>query len=756
MSLNQSIGGTPAGDIPANESPISQHSPMGRVTFLKLKTQAMYKRLECISADMDSERLQSMDEYALAAIVDSVNELKSNFLAAHTSLEEHDFESIGSDLLTQFDTNLVQLKATLQREIGKRSASQHCSTFKMNSNEFQPIIVNTNRSRLPQLTLPKFSGSYIEWTNFYSMFTSVINKDSDLSNVDKLQHLHSCLSGAALDTIRSLEINEANYKIALDLLIKRFDNKCLIFQVHIREIFGMDKADGTVSKLRALSDKVNSHICALQSLGSKEQIADCIVVQFLTQKLDKVTQAKWEESSSINELPSWESLAAFLEHRCRTLENVEHALQTQAETFGKTGKTVSTHQRKSFVASNSLLGVCAFCGNAEHLNYNCQRFLNLTPNIRQKEVKKLLLCLNCLKKGHQMRDCKSSNCRKCHSKHHTLLHFNRLPSANSNDLPLISNSVQANAMTATLPTQPDISASRSPSDVVLLATAIVLVKNRAGTFVPCRSLLDSGSQIHFVTSRFANQLQLPKSKSFASVSGIGDANFPTDGYSVNLVLKSRTSGYSTNITALVAQTITDNQPGTSVMTDDWNVPSNIQLADPAFNIPQRIDMLIGAGLFFELICVGQIKLAPGLPILQKTRLGWVLSGGWQQTPQLSTFIVSQRSSSGIDNDIQLDKLVRRFWEIEHIHEPITKTSKEDLECEEHFKNNYSRLPSGEYSVRLPIKCSLDSLGDSYLAARRRFENIERKFSRNPNLKAKYSSFMKKYEHLGHMSLFLKE
>lgn len=35
----------------------------------------------------------------------------------------------------------------------------------------------------------------------------------------------------------------ANYKIALDLLIKRFDNKRLIFQALIRKIFGNDKAD---------------------------------------------------------------------------------------------------------------------------------------------------------------------------------------------------------------------------------------------------------------------------------------------------------------------------------------------------------------------------------------------------------------------------------------------------------------------------------------------------------------------------------
>nr|XP_036216115.1 uncharacterized protein LOC118680452 isoform X2 [Bactrocera oleae] len=107
---------------------------------------------------------------------------------------------------------------------------------------------------------------------------------------------------------------------------------------YIKKIFGMDKADPTGRKLRALTDKITSHIRALQSLDSKEQIADCIVGQFLTQKLDKVTQRKWEESCLINELPSWESLAAFLEHRCRTLENVEHAMQTQADTFGETRK----------------------------------------------------------------------------------------------------------------------------------------------------------------------------------------------------------------------------------------------------------------------------------------------------------------------------------------------------------------------------------------------------------------------------------
>ncbi|XP_036346425.1 uncharacterized protein LOC118755709 [Rhagoletis pomonella] len=683
-----------------------------------------------------------MDEYSLSAMLESLGELKSSFSAAHTSLEELDFDSIASDLPSNFDAALINLRATLQREIGKRSASQHCSTLRMNSSETQSIIMNANSSRLPLLTLPKFSGAYTEWINFFSMFTSIIDKDSDLTNIDKLQHLRSCLS-------------DANYNTALDLLQKRFDNKRLIFQAHVREIFGLERADSNVTKLRELTDKITAHIRALQSLASNGKIADGIIVQLVIQKLDKKTQAKWEESSSISELPSWDQLAMFLEKRCRALENVEHSMQTPTGQTVKANKNVSTGQRKSFVASNGSKGVCVFCGSAEHAIYSCQRFANLSPNLRLREVKKLSLCLNCLKTGHQIRDCKSGSCRACQSKHHTLLHFERSTASLINSQAEASSvaTVQSNAMTASLSVSP--SAPVSPSDAVFLATAVVLVKNRAGSFVPCRALLDSGSQLHFVTTRLANQLQLVKAKSSATVSGIGDANFSTEGYSVDLVLKSRTSDFSTNITAVVVQTITDDQPGCSVSTNEWNVPSNIQLADPGFNLPQRIDLLIGAALFFDLLCVGQIRLASGLPLLQKTRLGWVLSGGGQQAPKLSSFVVRRKSSSDIIAT-RLEDLVRQFWEIEHNFEPICKASQEDIDCEAHFRENYLRLSSGEYSVRLPMKRGVEALGDSYLQARQRFESLGRKFARNPELKTEYSKFIKEYLDLNHMSLVTNE
>jgi len=85
--------------------------------------------------------------------------------------------------------------------------------------------------------------------------------------------------------------------------------------------------------------------------------------------------------------------------------------------------------------------------------------------------------------------------------------------------------------TALLTTSTADIANDFSNDIVLLATASVLIKNRSRVFVPCRALLDSGSQL----------LQIKKIKSSASVTGIGDSSFVTDCHSVNITIQSRTS-----------------------------------------------------------------------------------------------------------------------------------------------------------------------------------------------------------------------
>nr|XP_041632379.1 uncharacterized protein LOC121502737 [Drosophila kikkawai] len=267
--------------------------------------------------------------------------------------------------------------------------------------------------------------------------------------------------------------------------------------------------------------------------------------------------------------------------------------------------------------------------------------------------------------------------------------------------------------------------------------------------VPCST---RGSQLHIITYRLAHSLQLPNVKSTATVSGLGDSKFCSDGFSVNITLKSQASDFVSSISVLVAPAITDDQPSFTVSPEDWNIPSNIRLADPQFFRSQRIDLLIGASLFFELLCVGQIKLSDGLPLLQKTRLGWVVIGGGSAPRQSAALAVQSIAGTLVGDDPGLESVVRKFWEVENVGESGSQRTKEELDCEAHFNANFTRLPSGEYSVRLPTKHSVEILGDSYQQAYRRFVNLENKLVRHPHLKAQYSAFIREYLDLNHMSL----
>ncbi|KAM8701947.1 hypothetical protein ACLKA7_001291 [Drosophila subpalustris] len=125
MTNETGANSTPQSEPPASSGTSAIQVP-GRIEFLQLKTRAIFDRLESMCSDMDADTLARLDEYGLNCLLESANELKNSFIAAHTGLEELNFESISSDLPGKFDSALRGLKATLQRELGKRNSSQHC------------------------------------------------------------------------------------------------------------------------------------------------------------------------------------------------------------------------------------------------------------------------------------------------------------------------------------------------------------------------------------------------------------------------------------------------------------------------------------------------------------------------------------------------------------------------------------------------------------------------------------------------------
>lgn len=141
---------------------------------------------------------------------------------------------------------------------------------------------------------------------------------------------------------------------------------------------------------------------------------------------------------------------------------------------------------------------------------------------------------------------------------------------------------------------------------MLLSTALVDVVDVAGNKLPCRILLDSGSQANLIAREFASKLRIPTRQRNISIVGVNQISTCSNQV-IPLQIKSRYNKFEATIECLITDRITDSIPLFHKNKSKMNIPKNIPLADPQFNVPSQVQMLIEADLFWRLLCVAQIK-----------------------------------------------------------------------------------------------------------------------------------------------------
>ncbi|XP_058840818.1 uncharacterized protein LOC131696289 [Topomyia yanbarensis] len=276
--------------------------------------------------------------------------------------------------------------------------------------------------------------------------------------------------------------------------------------------------------------------------------------------------------------------------------------------------------------------------------------------------------------------------------------------------------------------------NRSSIKHIILATAEVKVYDSNGEAHKCRVLLDSGAMANFVSERMVDLLGLRRQKANIPVVGMKT----TVRFNVNAKVVSRTTHYEFCLDYLVVPKVTGSLPVTYIDCKDWPIPRGLMLADPKFHEPSRIDMLIGAEIFFELIQEGKITLSTDLPMFQDSLLGWLVSGSVTSSTATNTVKMYQAISQQT-NDEQLNELLKRFWIIdEQQSAPISRL---DDECEQNFMQNYRRLDDGRYVVKLPFRDNVNDLNESRKQAERRFAHLERKLDKCPETKRMYVDFI---------------
>ncbi|XP_077290365.1 uncharacterized protein LOC143914149 [Arctopsyche grandis] len=180
--------------------------------------------------------------------------------------------------------------------------------------------------------------------------------------------------------------------------------------------------------------------------------------------------------------------------------------------------------------------------------------------------------------------------------------------------------------------------------------------------------------------------------------------------SINTIINSEVSNFSSDITFLILNSITGMLPNENINKSILNIPKNINMSDKYWHKPGQIDVLLGAHIFWKTLKTEKVDLGQNQPTMFETEFGWIISG---RIPTLK--------SSSITRNLSIAKLnnqVKQLWEIEEVPEILPRSS-EETKSEQHFKDNVSRLPSGRFSVKLPFKSSPNDLGNSLCVAEKR-------------------------------------
>lgn len=656
--------------------------------------------------------------------IDKFSNTYEEFNLVQAQIEELDESEFDTTEREEFENRFFDLKTRSQQLVINNVRAESSTTSESNESG----RLSNSLVKLPTINLPSFSGAYEDWFPFYDTFNSLIHNDSSLLDIQKFHYLKSCLKGEAANILHCLEISANNYIVAWEMLENRYNNRRIIVQNHIKAICDLPVATKENHiVLRQIIDGINKHIRALDSLKRPVNSSDDLLLHILTTKLDSSTIKEWETNLTSDHLPTFEEMIQFLNHKCQTLESISKNSRSDAYKHKRT----ITH-----IATNNKNFSCAFCKQA-HTIYKCKSLINLPIEQRIQEVKVKKLCINCLKVGHFISSCTASNCSKCGKKHNTLLHreqeLDNQTQPVSDAIPSTSISNHAFAFTTEANSQ------------ILLSTALIYILDGKGKKHMCRVLLDTGSQSNLITSALVDKLSLDKKPVQISITGISHSAVNARNL-VNVCIVSLQTSFKTNLDCLILDRITDRIPLISFPRECIDIPKNIKLADPEFHVSNNIDMLLGVELFYKLLCVGQINLGKNQPYLQKTLLGWVVSGRApvKSLPQ-ATSICNVTTFGELNNNIQ------KFWQLENISKSPIRSPEEQL-CEIHFVSTTTRNSDGRFVVSLPFRENNLILGNSRELALKRLYSLEKRFAKNPVLKVEYSKFINEYLELGHMKL----
>ena len=191
------------------------------------------------------------------------------------------------------------------------------------------------------------------------------------------------------------------------------------------------------------------------------------------------------------------------------------------------------------------------------------------------------LSFNCLQSGHRTKDCKSkSSYGTCKGRHNSLLHMTtEIVSHYSTGSSVVTGHSGAKFTIGFLPT------------AMMVPIANTTSKNNI-----CRALIDTGSQLSFITENAVQKLGLKRISQSLTIKGFGNVTKSYNSASTKLEIQTEDRGII-NVIAYVPPTLTKNLPSSHRSLQNCFHIRSVELTDTDFNKPRKIEMILGSDVF---------------------------------------------------------------------------------------------------------------------------------------------------------------
>ena len=532
-----------------------------------------------------------------------------------------------------------------------------------------------NPTKLPAIALPTFSGDVLRWPTFWNQFKASVDSNADLPDSTKLSYLRRAIKDPEAEVILNPSIDGPDtYGRLVKELHLRYRRTKKIHRDLVDKLIQLPAAKYNSSDLRRLVDAATNSLECLQTTG--HFTLETFVSSLIYSKLPYKLQVDWDKDQpDANTVMPYSKLFEYVTKTAFTLS--DHKTSTPSTSVPEkkppAKKQASHHyKQKSQVysvstptpepspapASTPWKYECLFCKPTKHPLNSCPKWLGFTVDQRLTQVRNRKICANCLAPGHATSDCRSKyRCQDCRQKHHTSIHKD--------------NDVQVSST---------LTRSRQLPDALLM-TAEVLLKGPGGHQLKARAFLDPGAGLSLISSRVAQLLELPLESSKTSFTTVQGTKCQGSNYLTTLTVSPLSNKRDFFCRPAVVKKVTEDIPNKLLApVTDYPHLTGLHLADPTFNVPGRVDILLGADLWPQLQATAPpVTASPTEPGAQATAFGWVLTG-LIRSQEPSTQDVATCHIQPMTNE-ELYNLAYDFWKAEAIEPPADPLSLVDSQVE---------------------------------------------------------------------------